>query len=101
MSSSRDVNPVYITKFSQENSLLYPHFQLQILTNGYLTQQFWPVSSDELVMITTIYSETKPSSYREQFAATYIQTSARDLVTEDNAVCRLQQKGLHSGGAEY
>lgn len=101
MSSSPDVNRVNIPNFSQENIFLFPNFQLQILTNGYLTHQFWPVSSDELVMITTIYSETKPSSYREQFAATYIQTSARDLVTEDNAVCRLQQKGLHSGGAEY
>ncbi len=95
------VNPSNVVNFSADNATVFPNLQIQFMVNGYLTHQFWPVAPDKMIMETRIYSATKPKTFREKFASAYIQSSARDVVTEDSSMSVLQQKGLTSGGNEY
>lgn len=95
------VNPSGINNFSADNATVFPNLQIHIMISGYLTHQFWPLGPDKMVMETRIYSEKIPSSFREKFADAYMQSSGRDVVTEDSSMSVLQQKGLASGGNEY
>ncbi len=91
------VNPSKIENFMMDQVMIFPNTQIQLMINGYLIHQFWPVAVDKMVMETTIYSATRPESYREEFAAVYMQASGRDVVTEDSSMSILQQKNLRTG----
>lgn len=92
------VNPSGVKNFSADNSNIFPNMQIQMMVNGYLTHQFWPIGPNKMLMDTRIYAKEKPSNFREKFSSVYIQVSARDVVTEDSSMSILQQKGLLSGG---
>jgi len=91
------VNPSKVENFMMDQVMIFPNTQLQLMLNGYLIHQFWPVAPDKMVMETTIYSDTKPTSYREEFAAVYMRASGRDVVVEDSSMSILQQNSLKSG----
>ena len=91
------VNPSKVKNFMMDQLMIFPNTQIQLMLNGYLVHQFWPVAPDKMIMQTAIYGATKPESYREEFAAIYMQASGRDVVTEDSSLSILQQKTLKSG----
>jgi len=92
------INRIKVPNFGTENITIFPNISIQPLANGYLLYQFWPLSEGRMRTDVRIYGRHAPRTLREEFAMAHTLAATRDVVTEDMAMCRLQQKGLRGGG---
>jgi phenylpropionate dioxygenase-like ring-hydroxylating dioxygenase large terminal subunit len=98
ITAHKGLNRIKLPNFGTENIILFPNFLLQPLANGYLFFQFWPISYDRMSAEVRIYGAHPPRSLREEFAAAATLAATRDVLAEDMAMARLQQKGLNGRG---
>jgi phenylpropionate dioxygenase-like ring-hydroxylating dioxygenase large terminal subunit len=92
------INRLKVPNFGTETITVFPNISIQPLANGYLFYQFWPLSHNRMRTEVRIYGRHAPKTLREEFAMANTLAATRDVVSEDMAMCRLQQIGLNSGG---
>lgn len=95
------INRIKVPNFGTETITIFPNISIQPLANGYLFYQFWPLSHDRMRTEVRIYSKHAPRTLREEFALANTLAATRDVVSEDMAMCRLQQVGFNGGGKTY
>lgn len=101
LSSHPGLNRVKVPNFGTETITIFPNISIQPLAHGYLFYQFWPISHDRMRTEVRVYAKGAPSNLREEFALSNTLAAARDVVSEDLAMCRRQQIGLTSGGKKH
>jgi phenylpropionate dioxygenase-like ring-hydroxylating dioxygenase large terminal subunit len=95
------INRLKIPDFGTETITIFPNISIQPLANGYLFYQFWPLSHERMRTEVRIYAKHAPQNLREEFAMASTLAATRDVISEDMAMCRLQQIGLNGGGKKF
>ncbi len=95
------INRLKIPNFGTETITIFPNISIQPLANGYLFYQFWPLSHNRMRTEVRIYSRAAPQNLREEFALANTLAATRDVVSEDLAMCRMQQVGMTGGGKSH
>lgn len=92
------INAMKLENFGTENIILFPNVIFQPLANGYLWFRFWPLSENRMTAQVRLYATHEPRTLREKFAFANSVAATRDVLSEDMAMSRIQQKGIESGG---
>jgi len=101
LSSHPALNRVRIPNFGTETITIFPNISIQPLAHGYLLYQFWPLGHDKMRTEVRVYAKGAPSTARQEFALANTIAAARDVVSEDLAMCARQQIGLQGGGKPH
>ena len=101
LSSHPALNRVKIPNFGTETITIFPNISIQPLAHGYLFYQFWPISHERMRTEVRIYAKAAPATLRQEFAIANTLAAARDVVSEDLAMCARQQIGLQGGGKPH
>ena len=88
------INRIGLPNFGVETITLFPNICLQPLNGGYLWMTFWPIAADRTRVEVRSHTARPPANLREEFAAAFAATAARDVLTEDFAMTAQQQRGL-------